>query len=114
MTEIRMGNTTFSDYEADTDYGEKNRRFVQNAIELVLSFGDFQKEINGQCTPQAVVLKAAERIARLIGFDASAIFLVDEETSDMHLADYKPTDAKETLESELDFQIQNGIVAYES
>ena len=107
-----MGNTTFSDYEADTDYGEKNRRFVQNAIELVLSFGDFQKEINGQCTPQAVVLKAAERIARLIGFDASAIFLVDEETSDMHLADYKPTDAKETLESELDFQIQNGIVAW--
>ena len=107
-----MSRTTSPENELGPRYGEKNRRFVQNAIELVLSFGDFQKEIDHRCTPKAIVYKTAERVNSLIDFDTSAIFLVDEETSDMHLCDCTPAHAKEAVENELEFQIQNGVVAW--
>jgi signal transduction histidine kinase len=94
------------------DENDKTRRFVQNAIELVLSFGDFQKEIHCQCSPHAVVSKAAQRIGRLISFDVGAIFLVDEETYDLQLSVCSPPEAGKTMEDQLAFLIQEGFVAW--
>lgn len=104
---------TFSDDELiRMDYNEKSKRFIQNAIEVALSLGDFQKELYHKCTPQTVALKALERIGRLISFDASAIYLVDEETSDLQLAVCTPSDSDRPLEEELEFLIHNGFVAW--
>jgi signal transduction histidine kinase len=104
---------TFSDDELlRVDYNEKSKQFIQNAIEVALSLGDFQKEIHGRCTPQSVASKALGRIGRLIRFDASAIYLVDEETSDMHMSVCSPSDAQAGLDEELEFLIQNGFVAW--
>jgi len=104
---------TYSGPEPErAEHNEKRRQFIQNAIELALSFGDFQKEVHCQCTPQAIVLKTAERISRLISFEASAIYLVDEETSDMQLSVCTPADRSEAMEDELDFLIQHGFVAW--
>lgn len=77
-----------------------------------MSFGDFQKEVHSQCTPEAIVLKTAERISRLISFEASALYLVDEETSDMQLSYCTPADQSNAMEDELDLLIQNGFVAW--
>jgi signal transduction histidine kinase len=104
---------TFSDDELiRIDYNEKSKRFIQNAIEVALSLGDFQKEIHHKCTPQTVALKALERIGHLIRFDACAIFLVDEETSDLQLSVCMPSDSENSLDQELEFLIQNGFVAW--
>jgi signal transduction histidine kinase len=104
---------TFSDDELiRIDYNEKSKRFIQNAIEVALSLGDFQKEIHNKCTPATVALKALERIGRLIRFDASAIYLVDEETSDLQLSVCMPSDSENSLDQELEFLIQNGFVGW--
>jgi signal transduction histidine kinase len=94
------------------DADEKSRQFIRHAIELVLSFGDFQKEIRSQCTPDTIVAKAAERIGQLIPCEASAIFLVDEETSDMQMSICTPRAAERQMEAELDFLIRNDYVSW--
>ena len=45
-------------------------------------------------------------------FDSSAIYLVDEQTSDMQMSTCAPTDAQNGLEDELAFMIENGFVAW--
>lgn len=91
---------------------EKSNRFIQNAIELALSLGDFQKETQIECTPQTVVSEAIGRISRLIRFEASAIYLVDEETSDMQLSVCTPYNVEASIEKEFEFMIQNGFIAW--
>jgi signal transduction histidine kinase len=108
-----LNHMILSDAEPDcADRNEKSRRFIQNAIELALSFGDFQKEVHCQCTPQAIVSKTAERIGRLISFETSALYLVDEETSDMQLSACLPAENEKAMEGELNFLIENGFVAW--
>jgi C4-dicarboxylate-specific signal transduction histidine kinase len=94
------------------DPKEKSIRFIHNAIEFALTLGDFQKEVNSECTPEAVTAETIKRIGSLIDFDSSAIYLVDEQTSDMQLSVCAPTDAQKDLEDELAFMIENGFVAW--
>jgi signal transduction histidine kinase len=98
--------------EAAADSRKDGTRYIQNAIEMALSLGDFQKEIQSECTPQMIASETIERLCKLIQFKASAICLVEEETSDMQLSVCVPVSAKRDLEAELDFMIQNGFVAW--
>ncbi len=91
---------------------EYRKRYIQNAIESALSLGDFQKEVNSDCTPGTINTKAIDRIQRLIHFEASAICIVDDKTSDMSLSVFTPDDAKEAIEEELEFLIENGFIAW--
>ncbi len=91
---------------------EKGRLFIHNAIELALSLGDFQKEVGCQSSTQMVVLKAAERIEKLIEFEASGIYLVEEETGDLKLAACTPIDVEPIIENESSYLIENGSVAW--
>ena len=94
------------------DPGEKSRRFIQNALELALSFGDFQKDVQNRCTHQDIVTKTLQRIEGLISFDATAVFLSDEESYDMHLSVCRPDDKCQAMKEELDFLIDQGLVAW--
>ena len=91
---------------------EKGRLFIHNAIELALSLGDFQKEVGCQSSTRTVVLKAAERIEKLIEFEASGIYLVEEGSADLKLAACTPIDAEPIVESESGYLIENGSVAW--
>jgi signal transduction histidine kinase len=95
-----------------SDPNEKSRRFIQNALELALSFGDFQKDVHNRCTHQDIVLKTLDRIESLITFDASAVFLSDEESYDMHLSVCMPAEKESAMEDELAFLIDQGLVAW--
>ena len=64
------------------EQSEKNRQFIHNAIEMALSLGDFQREIDSLCTPQTMLQEAAKRIKQLVAFDIGAFYLVNEENSD--------------------------------
>jgi signal transduction histidine kinase len=94
------------------DYQEGSKKYIHNAIESVLSLGDFQKEVNSDCTPYTINSMVNMRIQRLINFEASAIYLVDDETSDMKLSVVTPDEAKENIEEELEFMIENGFVSW--
>jgi signal transduction histidine kinase len=91
---------------------EKSRRFIQNALELALSFGDFQKDVHNRCTRRDIVSKTLLRIEDLISFEASAVFLSDEEFYDMQLSVCRPEDKSQAMEEELDFLIDQGLVAW--
>lgn len=109
-----MSNTalfTESDPQS-ADPCEMSRRFIQNALELALSFGDFQKDVHNRCTHQDIVTKTLQRIEGLIPFEATAVFLSDEETHDMHLSVCRPDDKCKAMKEELEFLIDQGIVAW--
>lgn len=92
--------------------GEKSRRFIRDALELTLSFGDFQKDVHNRCTHQDIVSKTLHRIESLIAFEASAIFLSDEEIYDIHLSVCRPDSERKAMEEELGFLIDEGLVAW--
>ena len=94
------------------EQSEKNRLFIHNAIEMALSFGDFQKEIDSLCTPESMLQESAKRIEHLVPFDISAFFLVDEDSSDFCPTLCTPSEAGPALEQEMAFLIQNGYVAW--
>lgn len=87
-------------------------RFIQNALEYVLTLGDFQKEVNGECTPEDVAQETVKRIARIMQFDSCGIYLVDEQTSDLQISVCLPDNARASLEDEMSFLIDNGFVAW--
>jgi signal transduction histidine kinase len=94
------------------DPQEKRRRFIQNALELALSFGDFQKDVHNRCTHEDIISKTLDRIQSLIFFETSAVFLSDEETNDMHLSVCLPNEKEKAMEDELAFMIDQGFVAW--
>ncbi len=105
--------TTFCELElSHAENTEKSKRFIQNAIEMALSLGDFQKEIDSQCTNQVILEKTAKRIGKLIAFEASALYQVDEENSDIQLSVCTPAAAAKKIENEVDFLIDNGFIAW--
>jgi signal transduction histidine kinase len=94
------------------DPEEAGIRFIQNAIELALTVGDFQKEIDHQCTPETIASETVQRIGRMVPFEASAIYFVDEQTSDLNLSASMPANGEDSLQDEMTFMIENGFVAW--
>lgn len=90
---------------------EKQRSDLQ-AIEMVLSIGDFQKQVDQPVKTQTFLKFITERINQLIKFDASAIYLVVEETSDIQLNYCVPPTSKNELEKQMAFLIANGYIAW--
>lgn len=99
-------------YEARVDYLEKNRRYIQNALEMALSIGDFQEQINQVANPAQVLQEAEKRIRHLMKFKARAFYLVDPESSDFKLAHCNPVDKVAWVEREMGFMIDKGLVAW--
>lgn len=99
-------------YEARVDYLEKNRRYIQNALEMALSIGDFQEQINQVANPAQVLQEAEKRIRHLMKFKARAFYLVDPESSDFKLAHCNPVDKVAWVKREMGFMIDKGLVAW--
>ncbi|MCJ8499917.1 sensor histidine kinase [Desulfatitalea alkaliphila] len=91
---------------------EVSRRFIRNAIEMALSCGDYQKEIDTRCTPANVLGKTIKRVRSLVRFEAAAIYLVDEHTSDLQYVAGWPKHHKAVVADEMEFLIDNGFVAW--
>jgi hypothetical protein len=64
---------------------EENRRFIQNALEMALSLGDFQRNIDNGYGSVKILQEADARVQQLFPFDATALYLVDEDKSDFKL-----------------------------
>jgi hypothetical protein len=110
MTGPEMSN---SDNSAELIEGaEKAHRSVLNTIETVLAFGDFQKQVDSIVEPQELITLITERINEIIKFDASAIYFVDQETSDIKRLSCVPPSLHSELEDQFEALIEHGYVAW--
>ena len=97
---------------ARLEYLEKNRRFIQNALEMALSLGDFQEEINKQYSPYQISQETEKRINRLIQFEARSLYFIDQNNSDLILSVCEPADVKQVIENEIEFLIDKGFIGW--
>jgi two-component system sensor histidine kinase/response regulator len=93
-------------------YLEENRRFIQNALEMALSLGDFQEKINEKYGFSHILKEAEQRIRRLIPFKVCALYLADQDNSDFVLSVCNPNESKRFIEDEVEFMIDKGFFAW--
>ncbi len=97
---------------ARIDYLEENRRFIQNVLEMALSLGDFQENINKGYGPEHVLQEADKRISHLINFEANALYVVDQEKSDFDLSVCSENHLKTFIKKEVDHMIEKGYFSW--
>ena len=97
---------------ARIEYLEENRRLIQNALEMALSLGDFQKNINKGYGSEHILQEAEKRLRYLIPFEANAFYLVDQEESDFHLSVCEPSDKQQFIEGQVSYMIDEGFFAW--
>ena len=97
---------------ARIEYLEENRRLIQNALEMALSLGDFQKNINKGYESEHILQEAQKRLCYLIPFEANAFYLVDQEESDFMLSVCEPSGQQEFIENQVSYMIDEGFFAW--
>ena len=91
---------------------EDNRRFVQNVLEMAISLVDFQENIVSSFGPENILEEAEKRIRYLIPFEANALYLVNEDSSDHQLAVCNPPESRELIAAEVEDLIEKGFFAW--
>jgi signal transduction histidine kinase/ActR/RegA family two-component response regulator len=94
------------------EYLEENRRFVQNVLEMALSLVDFQENILNSYGPETILEEAEKRIRYLIPFDATALFIVNQENADFQLAASSPPETRAALTADVEDMIEKGFFAW--
>jgi two-component system sensor histidine kinase/response regulator len=105
-------NISSNELVARIEYLEESRRFIQNALRMALSLGDFQEKISKKYDDHQIFKEAEKRIRRLIPFEARALYAVDEDDSDLILSLCEPMDLKQFVENEVEFMIDNNLFGW--
>jgi len=98
--------------QARIEYLEENGRLIQNALEMALSLGDFQENINKGHDAEYILREAEKRIQYLIPFDASAFYLTGQDKSDFIFSLCEPSDKKQFIEDQVGYMIEQGFFAW--
>jgi signal transduction histidine kinase/CheY-like chemotaxis protein len=103
------------------EYLEENRRYIQNALEMALSLGNFQEKINEQSGHSAkepadfqheIFKETEKRISRIIPFEARAFYAVDEDDSNLVLSVCEPAGLKHLIKNEVELMIGNNLFGW--
>ena len=97
---------------ARIEYLEENGRLVENALEMALSLGDFQENINKGYDAEYILREAEKRIRYLIPFDASAFYLIDQNQSDFIFSLCVPSKKTRFIEDQVGYMIEKGFFAW--
>ena len=98
--------------KARIEYLESNGRLVQNALEMALSLGDFQENINKGYDSKHILQEAERRIRYLIQFETSAFYLIDQDQSDFAFTFCEPSEKKRYIEDQVEYLIEKGFFAW--
>ncbi len=98
--------------QARIEYLEENRRLIQNALEMALSLGDFQENINKGYGPQNILREAEKKVQYLIPFEANAFYLVDQDQSDFILSFCEPSEKKQFIKNQVSYMIDKGFFSW--
>ena len=102
-------NSNSSKLVTRIEYLEDNRRFIQNALEMALSLGDFQETIYKHNGHYEIFKETEKRIRRIIPFEARAIYAIDENDSNLVLSTCEPSEFNQFIENEIEFMIDNNF-----
>jgi two-component system, sensor histidine kinase and response regulator len=95
------------------EYLEENRRYIQNALETVLSWGDFQATAQkGADDLDNLFDRAAGKVKGIIPFTSCTFYLVDEESFLFTPEFCTPPGQMAEIEDEVDFMIDQGFFAW--
>ena len=94
------------------EYLEENRRFIQNALEMALSLGDFQEKISEKSGHHEFFKETEKRIRRIIPFEARAFYSVNEDDSNLVLSVCKPDNLKPFIEKEIESMIDANLFGW--
>ncbi len=99
--------------QARIEYLEDNRRYIQNALETVLSLGEFQTSAGNHLhNVEQVLQQAGQKICGLIPFSSRAFYLVDDESFLFELSHCDPAGDRERIEQEIEGMIDQGMFAW--
>ncbi len=98
--------------QARIEYLEENGRLIQNGLEMALSLGDFQEDINKGYDEKFILQEAERRIRYLIPFDASAFYLIDQDQSDFIFSFCEPSEKRQFMEDQVGSMIEKGLFAW--
>ena len=92
---------------------EKNRRYIQNGLEMVLSLEDFYAEVGGDnYSLETLLPEAKRRIDAIFPFDVLAFYMVDESDFSFQPAFRHPEHLADTIQQEVEFMIDAGYFAW--
>jgi signal transduction histidine kinase/CheY-like chemotaxis protein len=98
---------------ARIDHLEDNRRYIQNALEMVLSLEDFYTEIGGDnYSLETLLPEAKRRIDAIFPFDVLAFYMVDETDLSFQPAYRHPERLADEIQQEVAFMIDEGYFAW--
>jgi signal transduction histidine kinase/CheY-like chemotaxis protein len=98
--------------KARIEYLEENGRLIQNGLEMALSLGDFQENINKGDAAEYILQEAEKRIRYLIPFEAHAFYLIDQDQSDFILSFCEPSAKKQFMADQVSYMIEKGFFAW--
>ncbi len=112
MTELSQTDDQMRQLQSRVAYLEENRRFIQNALEMVLSMADYQLDFNRARGPNQLIEEAVERIKKIIPLKGCSVFLVDDRTAEFVKTYCFPETLFPDLQFQIDFLIEEGFFAW--
>ncbi len=101
-----------ADLQARIDYLEENRRFIQNALERVLSLADFSFDVNDPGGRERLLGEATERVLKIIPMRGCSIYLVDDASAEFNPVFCRPWDLCPEVQAQVEFMIDEGYFAW--
>ncbi len=112
MTEPKNLEAHTDPVEERIQHLEKVNRWTMDALDQVVSLGEFQIRLKPDEDPSTIFSHTRERLKRLIPFETLAFFLVNESDFDFIITDCEPQSDRERIVKEVDQQVSDGTFAW--
>jgi len=110
-----MGDQTdqiISDLRQRIHHLEENRRFFQNALEMVLSLADFSKPLDDTTEDKTYFNEAAERIEKIIPLQCCSIYTPDDQSAEFTPVYCNPCHFYGLISDQVEYMIEEGLFAW--
>jgi len=108
---LKVLEAELEEFKKRVEYLEQANTLYLDALELAMTFGDFQESINKCQDPQLILSETVARAEKLIDFDVQSIFLMQEEDSNFRLAKCDPQEMTDQVQQEFETLIDEGVMA---
>ena len=93
-------------------YLEDNRRYIQNALDMVLSLADFTIDPNCPTAGDRLLEEAVQRVNQIVPMTGYAVYLVDEQGLDFKPVLCHPEHLGAELAADVEHMIDEGFFAW--
>lgn len=112
MTQYLDSKNSLPELETRVKHLEEVNRWTMEALDLVVSSGDFQAGFTADQDHAAIFSLACQYLRRLMPFRTIAFSMVDESNFDFFLTDCEPESDRTFIRKEMDIRIEEGTFAW--